>query len=62
MSQMANQLAQNIQQLKTLIEQAKAHSQASKETAVLHTKIMLDAEKKEVKQRTLAIVTFCNLS
>ncbi|XP_022107343.1 deformed epidermal autoregulatory factor 1 homolog [Acanthaster planci] len=47
LEEMANQLAQNVQQLKTLIEQAKAHSQASKETAVLHTKIMLDAEKKE---------------
>ncbi|XP_038049013.1 deformed epidermal autoregulatory factor 1 homolog [Patiria miniata] len=47
LEEMANQMAQSVQQLKTMIEQAKAQSQTNKDNAILHTKIVLDAEKKE---------------
>ncbi|XP_071792176.1 deformed epidermal autoregulatory factor 1 homolog [Asterias amurensis] len=47
LEEMANQLAQSVQQLKTMIEQAKAQSAASRDAAILNSKIMFDAEKKE---------------
>ena len=52
---MANQLAQSVQQLKTMIEQAKAQSAASRDAAILNSKIMFDAEKKEVRLQTFLL-------
>ncbi len=53
---MAMTLLQQVQQLKVMIDQAKAQSMAAKDACIAQAKIQFEAEKKEVSQIFIFII------